>query len=121
MEARVTQKEGPLASELSVQVTRATLGMHELYLREQGGDSFLDKEGLVPVIMTELPALPFANWAEADAKLAELERRLPELGPGLHHDYLGEMLDSLRALVVTFRGEPMDYREKIRRFLRVSP
>jgi hypothetical protein len=117
----MTTTHSPVASDLSEQVTRATLGMHELYLREQGGDSFLDKEGLVPVIMTELPTLPFANWAEADAKLAELERRLPELGPGLHHDYLSEMLDSLRALVVTFRGEPMDYREKIRRFLRVSP
>lgn len=117
----MTTTHSPVASGLPEQVTRATLGMHELYLREQGGDSFLDKEGLVPVIMTELPALPFANWAEADATLAELERRLPELGAGLHHDYLSEMLDSLRALVVTFRGEPMDYREKIRRFLRVSP
>ena len=110
-----------MMADVSEQVTRATLGMHELYLREQGSDSFLDKEGLVPVIMTELTAIPFADWEQADAKLLELERKLAELEPGLHHAYLAEMLDSLRALVVTFSGGLMDYREKIRRFLRVAP
>ena len=107
-------------ADVSEQVTRATLGMHELYLREQRGDSFLDKEGLVPVIMTELTAIHFENWNEADGNLAALEQELAKTEAGLRHDYLTEMLDSLRALAQTFRGEPMDYRTKVRRYLRVT-
>jgi hypothetical protein len=117
----MTDNKAQAAADAATQLTRATIGMHELYLKEAGGDSFLDKEGLAPVIMTDLPPITFQNWHEADATLLELEGQLASLEPGLRRDYLAEMVDSLRALIVTFRGEPLSYRDRIHRFLRVTP
>ena len=109
------------AEAFATQLTRVTLGMHELYLKKFSGDSFLDREGLVPVIMTELTPIVFRDWDEADAALVELERQAGAMPPGHRRDYLSEMIDSLRALVATFRGDELSYREKVRRFLRVTP
>src|SRR5205823_14712244 len=109
------------AKELATQLTRVTLGMHELYLKAFSGDSFLDREGLVPVIMTELAPIDFQTWEEADAALVALEGQLQVMPPGQRRDYVSEMVDSLRALAATFRGDELSYREKVRRFLRVTP
>src|SRR5438045_8313142 len=97
------------AEAFATQLTRVTLGMHELYLKEFGGDTFLDREGLVPVIMTELTPIVFQNWDEADAALSELDKQATTMPPGQRRDYVSEMLDSLRALVATFRGDELSY------------
>ncbi len=102
-------------------VTQVTLGIDQLYRRQAGGDSFMDKEGLVPVILTNLPPYRFQTWDEADAMLLDLENENLSYMASLRRDYIGEMIDSLRTLVATFRGDQLDYLTRVRRCLRVSP
>lgn len=105
--------------DLGTDLTRITLGIDQLYRQQNTGSGVLDREGLVPVILTELEPAPFQNWDEADAALVDLERELSSVSDPLRRAYLSEMLDSLRALILTFRGESLRYAERVRRCLRV--
>jgi hypothetical protein len=107
--------------DLGAELTQVTLGIDLLYRRQAGGDSFMDKEGLVPVILTDLPPRNFQTWNGADAALQDLEKEIRSHDAGLRRDYVSEMIDSLRTLVATFRGDRLSYSERVQRCLRVSP
>ncbi len=108
-------------TDISVQLTQATLGMDQLYRAQNSGAGVLDKEGLVPVILTDIAPTKFSNWDEADAHLVDLAQKTKQHSDALRREYLGEMVDSLRGLIATFRGDKQSYLERVERCLRVSP
>lgn len=105
--------------DIGSELTRITLGIDQLYRRQNEGSGVLDREGLAPVILTDVTPASLKDWDEADAALGELERQLPGVADKMRRAYLAEMLDSLRALLLTFRGETLSYAERLRRCLRV--
>lgn len=105
--------------DIGFELTRVTLGIDQLYRRQNEGNGVLDREGLVPVILTDVDRTRLKSWDDADAALNELETQLPSANDEMRRAYLGEMVDSLRALIVTFRGEGLSYAERVRRCLRV--
>lgn len=107
-------------TDVSVQLTQATLGIDQLYRAKNSGDTVLDKEGLVPVILTDVAPTKFATWDEADAHLVHLAQKAQQSNNALRRDYLSEMIDSLRGLIATFRGDKQSYLERVERCLRVS-
>lgn len=107
-------------TDISIQLTQATLGIDQLYRAQNRGNGVLDAEGLVPVILTDTSPTKFANWDEADAHLLELAKKAMRIDDALRRDYLGEMIESLRGLIATFRGDKQSYLERVERCLRVS-
>ncbi len=105
---------------MSTELTQVTLGIDRLYRAQAGGTGELDREGLVPVILTKLEPASLTTWNDADARLVELERELDQVDDRLRQAYWREMIDSLRGLVATFRGDPIEYAERVRRCLRVD-
>lgn len=105
--------------DIGTELTRVTLGIDRLFRHRNEGSGVLDREGLAPVILTDLAPAPMNDWDDADSALDALERQLPGVGDEMRRAYLSEMLDSLRALLITFRGETLSYAERVRRCLRV--
>jgi hypothetical protein len=106
--------------DISLQVTQATLGMDQLYRDQNRGKGVLDREGLVPVILTDSTPTKFANWDDANVHLLDLAKRAMQITDALRRNYLNEMIDSLRGLIATFRGDQQNYLERVERCLRVS-
>lgn len=105
--------------DLGIQLTQATLGLDRLYRRRNAGNGVLDKEGLVPVILTDAEPTPYESLQDADAGLQLLEAQLPNVTDPLRRAYTTEMLDSLRALLRTFGDSKISYAERVERCLRV--
>jgi hypothetical protein len=105
---------------ISAQLVQATLGMDQLYRAQNSGTGVLDREGLVPVTLTDASPTKFSDWDEADAHLGTLATKAKQSDDALRRDYLGEMIESLRGLIATFRGESVSYVERVERCLRVS-
>ena len=105
--------------DIGTQLTQLTLGIDQLYRAQTTGDGVLDREGLVPVILTDASPTRVANWDDADAQLQNLAGRLSEIGDAMRRDYLAEMIESLRGLAATFRGDKQSYLERVERCLRV--
>jgi hypothetical protein len=106
--------------DIGVQLTQATLGLDQLYRLQNIGRGVLDKEGLVPVVLTDVVPTKFADWDEADTLLLDLAEKAKQTEDALRRDYLAEMLESLRGLIATFRGDQQAYPERVERCLRVS-
>lgn len=106
-------------TDLGTELTDITLGIDRLYRNRNAGSGVLDREGLAPVILTDLEPAPLADFAAADAALARLQARLPEVTDPMRRAYVTEMLDSLRALLLTFTDAPISYAERVERCLRV--
>src|SRR5690606_12153807 len=83
--------------------------------------SFLDREGLIPVAVAAVEGTPLAGYDEARDRLVALRERLPaESESALREAYVGEMIDSLLALIDTFDGAPISYPDRLRRQIRVD-
>lgn len=107
-------------TDIGMALTKATLGMDQLYRAQNSGSGVLDREGLVPVILTDAAPTRFANWEEADALAVVLAKQAKQSNDALRRDYLGEMIESLRGLIATFRRDKQSYLERVERCLRVS-
>ncbi len=107
-------------TDIDIQLTQATLGMDQLYRAQKGGSGVLDREGLVPVILTDLLPTKFADWDEADAHLLDLANQVTRVNDAMRRDYLVEMIESLHGLVATSRGDAQTYLERVEQCLRVS-
>lgn len=102
------------------ELAELTAGIDTLYRRTPRSDGFLDKEGLIPVAMAEVTPTPLASYAEARARLEALRARLPaEAESALRADYVGEMVDSLLALITTFEAAPISFADRVARQIRV--
>jgi hypothetical protein len=106
--------------DIANELTQITLGIDRLYRTQAGGSGELDREGLAPVILTNMDPVAFDSWDAADARLIELASKQDQVKQALRRAYLQEMIESLRGLVATFRGDPMSYAERVQRCLRVD-
>jgi hypothetical protein len=109
----------PATIDLGTELASAILGADRLYRGRATGDGLLDREGLVAVPPASPPAADFSSWQHADAAMADLERRLPEVADPLRRDFVAEMLDSMRAAAAVFGGRTLPYAERVERCLRV--
>src|SRR5512142_3039701 len=98
--------------DIGEELTRVTLGIDRLYRSQAGGSGVLDREGLIPVILTDVAPIQLVDWNEAEARLVELDGRIETAGDAMRLAYLEEMIDSLRGLIATFRGDPQNYVER---------
>ncbi|ODT68405.1 MAG: hypothetical protein ABS75_20625 [Pelagibacterium sp. SCN 63-23] len=102
------------------ELAELTAGIDALYRNTPRSDGFLDKEGLIPVAMATVEPAPLRDYAEARARLEALQARLPtESERALRADYVGEMIDSLLALVTTFEEKPISFADRVARQIRV--
>jgi hypothetical protein len=106
--------------DIGEELTRVTLGIDRLYRSQAGGSGVLDREGLIPVILTDVAPIQLVDWNEAEARLVELDGRIETAGDAMRLAYLEEMIDSLRGLIATFRGDPQNYVERVQGCLRVD-
>lgn len=98
-----------------------TAGIDALYRSTPRSDGFLDKEGLIPVAMAEVEPIPLRDYAEAQARLEALAaRNASEAESPLRADYVAEMIDSLLALIATFKEQPISFADRVSRQIRVS-
>jgi hypothetical protein len=104
--------------DLGTELAQGMLGVDRLYRTSAGGDGILDREGLVAFPPPAPEPADYADWRQADAALAALQARLPEIGQALRRDFVAEMLDALRAMVAGFSGQNLDYTERVERCLR---
>jgi len=106
---------------LGKELAELTAGIDALYRSTPRSDGFLDKEGLIPVAMAETTPTPLRDYAEAIVRLEALRDRLPtEAESELRRDYLGEMIDSLLALITTFEEKPISFADRVARQIRVT-
>jgi hypothetical protein len=104
--------------DLGTELAQAMLGMDRLYRGGETGDGILDREGLVAFPPAQPEPASYADWQAADAALAALESRLPEIDEPLRRDFVAEMLFSLRAAVAGFGGTRLSYAETVECCLR---
>lgn len=106
---------------LGKELAELTAGIDALYRSTPRSDGFLDKEGLIPVAIGAVEPTPLRDYAEANARLEALRARLPaEAESPLRADYIGEMIDSLLALVTTFEEKPISFADRVARQIRVT-
>jgi hypothetical protein len=104
--------------DLGTELAQAMLGLDRLYRGGATGEGILDREGLVAFPPAQPQPAHYADWRAADAALAILQTRLPEIDQPLRRDFVAEMLDSLRAAVTGFVGGELSYTERVERCLR---
>ena len=106
---------------LGKELAELTAGIDALYRNTPRSDGFLDKEGLIPVAIGAVEPAPLRDYAEAIARLEALRDRLPaEAESPLRADYIGEMIDSLLALITTFEEKPISFADRVARQIRVT-
>jgi len=107
--------------QLGRDLAELTAGIDRLYRNTPRSDGFLDKEGLIPVAVAKVEPRALRDYDEAEAALLALLLRLDEEAEStLRRDYLVEMIDSLLALVATFKETPVPFAERVRRQIRVD-
>lgn len=105
---------------LGKELAELTAGVDALYRNTPRSNGFLDKEGLIPVAVAEVAVAPLRDYAEAIDRLEALRARLPaEAESALRQDYIGEMVDSLLALITTFEDRPISFADRVARQIRV--
>jgi len=110
-----------MSMQLGLELARLTAGLDRLYRDVPRTQSFLDREGLIPVAMAQVEPYALKNYGEARDRLEALQARIPgEAESELRRAYLTEMVDSLLALLDTFEGRQISYAERLRRQMRVD-
>src|SRR4051794_10298250 len=108
--------------ELSKDYTQIVLGMDEFYRKNQssGTESSLDKEGLVPINLTnETPNL-YTSWNDIFADLEDLRNRYVTIHSDIRRNYMQQQIGSLQTLAKWCSGENIPFREKVRGLLYVN-
>lgn len=106
---------------LGKELAEITAGIDKLYRGTPRSDGFLDREGLIPVAVAAVESRRLRDYEEAADALTDLAARLEaEAESVLRRDYLGEMIDSLLALVTTFQEREISFADRIGRQIRVN-
>lgn len=107
--------------QLGKELAGITAGIDRLYRNTPRSDGFLDREGLVPVAVANVEPVTLRSYDEAVQALHDLNARLPqEAESALRQSYLGEMIDSLQALLITFQEKQISFADRVRRQLGVD-
>ncbi len=106
---------------LGQEIAEITAGIDVLVRTAKKSEGFLDAEGLIPVAVAKVQPRPLRSYEEARAALANMADRLEaEAGSALRRDYLGELIDSLQALMDTFEKKPISFAQRLQRQIRID-
>lgn len=108
--------------ELSKDYVQIVLGMDELYRKKSSfkTEVSLDREGLVPINLTnETPNL-YTDWNEIFSDLEDLRSRYLDIQAEIRRNYMQQQIGSLQTLAKWCSGEDLPFREKVRGLLYVN-
>lgn len=108
--------------QLSETYCRIVLGMDNLYRSGSGSTSeaSFDREGLVPINLTDVAANQYASWSEVHHDLRGLLVDYAKITDEIRRNYMQQQIGSLAALARWCAGEGLPFREKVRGFLYVD-
>lgn len=103
--------------DLGQELAEITGGLDALYRAHLTGE----REGLIPVTVADVAARPLRDYDEARDAIRSLAQRVPTAAESsLRANYLGEMADSLLALITTFEDGDISFSDRVRRQIRVD-
>jgi hypothetical protein len=106
---------------LGQDLAQLSAGIDFLYRRIPHSDGFLDQEGLIPVAVAKIEPLQLADFTHAGDELEAFATRVPQQAESaLRRDYLLEMIDSLRMLIMNYSGFDIPFSERVQRQIRVE-
>ncbi|NOU99463.1 hypothetical protein [Paenibacillus planticolens] len=115
-------KWDPVDLKLSESYAQIVLGMDQLYRSEKGDskEASFDREGLVPINLTQEVARPYSDWRQVTDDLHDLGRQYAGIVSETRRNYMQQQIGSLLGLVDWCSGLQIPFREKVRRFLYVN-
>ncbi|WP_301172573.1 hypothetical protein [Brevibacillus nitrificans] len=108
--------------QLSETYCRIVLGMDNLYRSGKGstGEASFDREGLVPINLTEVAPNPYTDWSEVRNDLRKLLGDYAKISDEVRRNYMQQQIGSIDSLARWCSGTDMPFREKVRGFLYVN-
>jgi hypothetical protein len=108
--------------ELSKDYTRIVLGMDEFYRKNLASqtEASLDREGLVPINLTNETPNSYSDWNHIFSDLEELRNRYLSIQSEIRRNYMQQQIGSLLTLAKWCSGEVIPFREKVRGLLYVN-
>lgn len=107
---------------LSEAYCRIVLGMDHLYRNGNGttSEASFDREGLVPINLTEVAPNHYSDWSEVQDDLRGLRIDYAKISDEVRRNYMQQQIGSLQALAHWCVGTDLPFREKVRGFLYVN-
>lgn len=115
-------KQETLDMALSREYCRIVLGMDQLYRRGSGStnEASFDREGLVPINLTDEQPNAYDGWEAVLADLQSLGSRYMQIEDEVRRNYMQQQIGSLLALAEWCSGKAIPFRDKVRDFLYVN-
>lgn len=107
---------------LAVEYVQTVLGMDALYRAQPNAtsDPSLDREGLVPVNLTDLSPRLYTDWSHVQADLQVLREHYATVQDKVRRTYMQQQISSLLALARWASGQTMDFEDQVGQFLCVN-
>lgn len=107
---------------LSRDYTKIVLGMDEFYRKgfSSGTEASLDREGLVPINLTNEAANQYTSWNGILSDLEDLRTRYVMIQSEIRRNYMQQQIGSLITLAEWCSGKDIPFREKVRGLLYVN-
>jgi hypothetical protein len=107
---------------LSSDYTQIVLGMDEFYRKglSSGTEASLDKEGLVPINLTNETPNQYTSWNDIFSDLEDLRNRYATIQSEIRRNYMQQQIGSLITLAKWCSGKEIPFREKVRGLLYVN-
>lgn len=108
--------------DISEKFVKITLGLDEFYKKQHTGSQhdFLNKEGLVPVNLTNVKAYQIHDYVEATRMYEELYSQVNKVKNELRREYLAKQIQGMIAYIQYLTGEYLSYRQVVRGLLYVD-
>lgn len=122
-----TVRQGqPVASQLDFDLAHEfvgiVLGMDILYRSADStaNEVALDKEGLVPINLTDVCPKSHSGWADVQVELNALRQKYMQVPDEVRRNYMQQQIGSVSALAAWASGEPISLRDRVRKLLYVN-
>ncbi|MBP2243120.1 hypothetical protein J2Z40_003708 [Cytobacillus eiseniae] len=111
-----------LDHQLSQDYTQIVLGMDKFYRESHlfGTEASLDKEGLVPVNLTNETPKMYHSWHDILADLEDIRNKYATIQSEVRRNYMQQQIGSLITLANWSSGKEIPFREKVRGLLYVN-
>ncbi|MEH7502698.1 hypothetical protein V7152_11880 [Neobacillus drentensis] len=107
---------------LSQEYTQIVLGMDEFYRKSasSSNEASLDKEGLVPINLTNESPNTYVSWNNIFSDLENLRNKYVTIQSEVRRNYMQQQMGSLLTLAKWCSGKESPFREKVRDLLYVN-
>lgn len=107
---------------LSQEYVQIVLGMDQFYRKSAslGNEASLDKEGLVPINLTNETPNSYKNWIDIFSDLENLRNKYITIQSEVRRNYMQQQIGSLLTLAKWCSGKEIPFREKVRDLLYVN-